>query len=67
MKAALALDLLSEALTYCRDGIEHDPTNEEMKKLLKVIELKKAEVDRHELEVAKAVKDAEVRLYRRPT
>ncbi|CAM8973588.1 unnamed protein product [Rhodiola kirilowii] len=59
VKAALALGLLSEAMSYCKDGIERDPTNEEMKRLLKVIESKKSESDRHKLEVDQAVKDAE--------
>lgn len=59
VKAALALGLLSEALRYCKDGIEHDPNNEEMKKLLRVIEFKKMESERHGLEVAQAVNDAE--------
>ncbi|CAM8976695.1 unnamed protein product [Rhodiola kirilowii] len=59
VKAALALGLLSEAMSYCKDGIERDPNNEEMKRLLKVIESKKSESDRHKLEVDQAVKDAE--------
>uniref|UniRef100_A0A7N0U9X3 Cns1/TTC4 wheel domain-containing protein n=1 Tax=Kalanchoe fedtschenkoi TaxID=63787 RepID=A0A7N0U9X3_KALFE len=60
VKAALALGLLSDAMSYCEKGIEHDPSNGEMKKLLKNIELKKSESERHKLQVAKAVEEAEL-------
>nr|VDC64528.1 unnamed protein product [Brassica rapa] len=57
-KASLSLDLLSEAKSYCEKGIEKDPSNEDMKKLLKVVTLKKQEKEQHEAEVSRAVVEA---------
>ena len=60
-KASLSLDLLSEAKSYCEKGIEKDPSNEDMKKLLKVVTLKKKEKEEHEAEVSRAVVEAKVK------
>ncbi|KAL0884438.1 hypothetical protein Bca101_008419 [Brassica carinata] len=57
-KASLSLDLLDEAKTYCERGIKNDPSNEEMKKLLKVVTLKKQEKEEHEAQVSRAVVEA---------
>ncbi|CAN6903211.1 unnamed protein product [Brassica oleracea] len=57
-KASLSLDLLSEAKSYCEKGIEKYPSNEDMKKLLKVVTLKKQEKEQHEAEVSRAVVEA---------
>ncbi|KHG10987.1 ttc4 [Gossypium arboreum] len=42
-KACLSLNLLAEAKSYCESGVGKDPTNEELKKLAKQIDLKKLE------------------------
>ncbi|KAF8111592.1 hypothetical protein N665_0074s0119 [Sinapis alba] len=57
-KASMALDLLSEAMSYCEKGIKNDPSNEDMKKLLKVVTLKKQEKEEHEAQVSRAVVEA---------
>ncbi|CDY10078.1 BnaC08g43730D [Brassica napus] len=57
-KASVALDLLNEAKSYCEKGIEEDPGNEDMKKLLKVVTLKKKEKEEHEAELSRAVVEA---------
>lgn len=59
-KASLSLDLLNEAKSYCEKGIKNDPGNEDMKKLLKVVTLKKREKEEHESEVSRAVVEAKV-------
>lgn len=59
-KASLSLDLLNEAKAYCEKGIKNDPGNEDMKKLLKVVTLKKREKEEHEAEVSRAVVEAKV-------
>lgn len=53
-KASLSLDLLDEAKSYCEKGME----NEDMKKLLKVVTLKKQEKEEHESQVSRAVVEA---------
>ncbi|KAF5739235.1 Tetratricopeptide repeat protein 4-like protein [Tripterygium wilfordii] len=40
-KAALAMNLLAEAKSYCEKGLEHDPNNEELGKLLRQIDSRK--------------------------
>ncbi|CAH8336661.1 unnamed protein product [Eruca vesicaria subsp. sativa] len=57
-KASMSLDLLSEAISYCEKGIKSDPSNEDMKKLLKQVTLKKKEKEEHEAEVSRAVVEA---------
>lgn len=59
-KASLSLDLLSQAKTYCEKGMKNDPSNEDMKKLLKVVTLKKQEKEEHEAQVSRAVVEAKV-------
>ncbi|PIA40095.1 hypothetical protein AQUCO_02500072v1 [Aquilegia coerulea] len=54
-KAALSLDLLTEAASFCQAGLEQSLNNEELKKLLKQINLRKSERENHEAQVAKAV------------
>ncbi|KAG9154340.1 hypothetical protein Leryth_000785, partial [Lithospermum erythrorhizon] len=58
VKASLSLNLLSEAKSYCEKGLEISPDNDELKKLAKQIDLKKAVQDRREAEVSKAVNAA---------
>ncbi|KAK9035322.1 hypothetical protein V6N11_077364 [Hibiscus sabdariffa] len=57
-KACLSLNLLSEAKSYCESGIEKDPSNEELKKLAKQIDLKKMEQEHREAQVSKALAEA---------
>lgn len=54
-KASLSLDLLTEATAFCQAGLDQSGDNEDLKKLLKQINLKKSERENHEAEVAKAV------------
>ncbi|PQQ05298.1 tetratricopeptide repeat protein 4 homolog [Prunus yedoensis var. nudiflora] len=42
-KAYFALNLLPESTLHCQNGLKHDPSNEELKKLLRQIESKKME------------------------
>ncbi|KAL9304955.1 putative tetratricopeptide-like helical domain superfamily [Arabidopsis thaliana] len=57
-KASMSLDLLNEAKSYCEKGIENDPSNEDMKKLLKLVNSKKQEKEQHEAQVSQAVVEA---------
>uniref|UniRef100_A0A0E0KJ23 Cns1/TTC4 wheel domain-containing protein n=1 Tax=Oryza punctata TaxID=4537 RepID=A0A0E0KJ23_ORYPU len=57
-KAAIALSLLSEAASFCRRGLEQDPANEELKKLLAQVDAQQSEQDRHRAKVAQAVSAA---------
>lgn len=57
-KAALALDLLPEAASFCRRGLEQDPANEDLKKFLAQVEAQRCERDRRRAKVAKAVSAA---------
>ncbi|KAF5741824.1 tetratricopeptide repeat-containing family protein [Tripterygium wilfordii] len=57
-KAVLALNLLTEAKSYCEKELEHDPNNFELKKLLKQIDLRKLEEEQREAEVNRAVAEA---------
>lgn len=60
MKAALALDLLTDAASFCRKGLEQDPANEEFKKLLSEVDTKLREQDRQRAKVAQAIAKAKV-------
>uniref|UniRef100_A0A803LAD2 Uncharacterized protein n=1 Tax=Chenopodium quinoa TaxID=63459 RepID=A0A803LAD2_CHEQI len=57
-KASFALDMLKEAITYCEQGLELSPDNEDLKKLVKLASGKLAEREKHEAEVAKALRGA---------
>ncbi|KAF5741807.1 tetratricopeptide repeat-containing family protein [Tripterygium wilfordii] len=57
-KAALALDLLTEAKSYCEKGLERDPDNFELKKLLRQIDSRKLEEEQREAEVNRAIAEA---------
>ncbi|KAJ8749087.1 hypothetical protein K2173_013694 [Erythroxylum novogranatense] len=57
-KASLSLNLLTEAKSFTKRGLEHDPGNEEMRKLASKINSLKIEQDKHETEVSKAVAEA---------
>nr|DAD20096.1 TPA_asm: hypothetical protein HUJ06_021559 [Nelumbo nucifera] len=54
-KAALTLDLLTEAALFCRAGLEQSPSNDELKKLAKQIDLRKSEHELHEAQIKEAV------------
>ncbi|XP_043703489.1 tetratricopeptide repeat protein 4 homolog isoform X2 [Telopea speciosissima] len=54
-KAALSLDLLTEAKSFCQMGLEQFPSNDELKNLLKEIDLRKSEREQHEAKVSQAV------------
>ncbi|KAJ4975590.1 hypothetical protein NE237_000696 [Protea cynaroides] len=54
-KAALSLNLLIEATSFCQMGLQQFPSNDELKKLLKEIDLRKSEREQHEAQVSKAV------------
>lgn len=58
VKAALALDLLTDAASFCRKGLEQDPPNEEFKKLLSEVDSKLREQDRQRAKVAQAITKA---------
>ncbi|ONM09319.1 Tetratricopeptide repeat (TPR)-like superfamily protein [Zea mays] len=58
VKAALALDLLTDAASFCRKGLEQDPPNEEFKKLLSEVDSKLREQDRQRAKVAQAIAKA---------
>nr|CAB3498194.1 unnamed protein product [Digitaria exilis] len=55
VKAALALDLLQDAASFCRKGLEQDPANEEFKKLLSQVEAKLSEQERQRAKAAQAI------------
>ncbi|MBA0802677.1 hypothetical protein Gohar_012954 [Gossypium harknessii] len=57
-KACLSLNLLAEAKSYCESGVGKDPSNEELKKLAKQIDLKKLEQEQREAQVSKALVEA---------
>ncbi|CAK7349493.1 unnamed protein product [Dovyalis caffra] len=57
-KASLSLNLCVEAKSYCENGLEQDPNNEELKKLARQINLLKMEQDKRDAEVSKAVLEA---------
>uniref|UniRef100_A0A0A9F7A1 Cns1/TTC4 wheel domain-containing protein n=1 Tax=Arundo donax TaxID=35708 RepID=A0A0A9F7A1_ARUDO len=54
-KAALALDLLPDAASFCQRGLEQDPANEELKKLLSQVDSKVSELDRQRAKVTQAI------------
>ncbi|CAN6281380.1 unnamed protein product [Urochloa humidicola] len=55
VKAALALDLLSDAASFCLRGLEQDPANEEFKKLLSQVDAKLSEQERQRAKLAQAI------------
>ncbi|KAF7074695.1 hypothetical protein CFC21_079527 [Triticum aestivum] len=57
-KAALALDQLPQAASFCRRGLEHDPANEELKKFLAQVEAQQRERDLKRAKVAQAISAA---------
>jgi len=60
VKAALALDLLTDAASFCRKGLKQDRANEEFKKLLSEVDAKLREQDRHRAKVEQAIAKAKV-------
>ncbi|KAL5996823.1 hypothetical protein ACLOJK_007745 [Asimina triloba] len=54
-KAAFSLNLLPEAASFCQRGLELSPSNEELKKLTKQIDLRRSEIEAREAEVSKAI------------
>ncbi|KAL5712114.1 hypothetical protein ACHQM5_014315 [Ranunculus cassubicifolius] len=54
-KASLSLNLLPEAESFSKAGLEQSANNEELKNLLKQVNLRKAEREDREAQVAKAV------------
>ena len=57
-KAALALDQLPQAASFCRRGLEQDPANEELKKFLAQVEAQQRERDLKRAKVAQAISAA---------
>lgn len=57
-KAALSLNLLVEAKSYCDSGLKMDPNNLELKKLANQVDTTKEEHDRREAQVSKALQEA---------
>ncbi|KAF9688486.1 hypothetical protein SADUNF_Sadunf02G0202000 [Salix dunnii] len=57
-KASLSLNLLVEAKSFCENGLEQNPDNEDLKRFAKQINLVKMEQDKREAEVSKAVSEA---------
>ncbi|KAK4436823.1 Tetratricopeptide repeat protein 4 [Sesamum alatum] len=55
VKAALSLNLIDEAKSYCEKGLQQSPDNEELKKLAKQIDRNISEQQQREAEVSKAV------------
>jgi two-component SAPR family response regulator len=60
VKAALALDLLPDAASFCRRALEQDPASEELKKLLSQVDARQSEQERQRAKVAKAIATAKV-------
>ncbi|XP_047330946.1 tetratricopeptide repeat protein 4 homolog [Impatiens glandulifera] len=60
VKAALSLNLLLEAKTYCKNGLTHSPDNEELKKLEKQIDVKLSEHQQRETQISTALTAAKV-------
>ncbi|XP_057847553.2 uncharacterized protein LOC131057398 [Cryptomeria japonica] len=58
-KAALALELLAEAGRFCRTGLEHCMSNDELKKLEEQVNAKQAEIDNRKLQISEALSTAE--------
>ncbi|KAF6144394.1 hypothetical protein GIB67_024621 [Kingdonia uniflora] len=54
-KAAFSLDLFTEALSFCKTGLQLSPDNEELNKLVKQIDLRNLEKKTHEAQVSQAV------------
>ena len=61
----MALDLLPEAASFCRRGLEQDPASEELKKLLSQVETRQSEQESQRAKVAKAIATAKVCLLQR--
>ncbi|VAI21986.1 unnamed protein product [Triticum turgidum subsp. durum] len=57
-KAALALDQLPQAASFCRRGLEQDPANEELKKFLAQVEAQQRERDLKRAKVEQAISAA---------
>lgn len=57
-KAAFSLELLNEAICFCQRGLEQQPSNEEMKKLLTQINSRKKEDEDHKNQVIEAISEA---------
>uniref|UniRef100_A0A1D1ZK00 Tetratricopeptide repeat protein 4 n=1 Tax=Anthurium amnicola TaxID=1678845 RepID=A0A1D1ZK00_9ARAE len=57
-KAAFSLDLLTEAASFCKSGLEQFPSNDDLKKLALQIKLRKQEVKKHRLQVSQAISEA---------
>ncbi|KVH94303.1 Tetratricopeptide-like helical [Cynara cardunculus var. scolymus] len=57
-KASLSLNKLVEAKTFCENGLDQNPDNEELKKLLKQIDSQISEHQQHEAQVSKALTSA---------
>lgn len=57
-KASLSLNLLTESISHCENGLRHDPSNQELKKLLGQVESKKMEHEQREAQVSKALSEA---------
>lgn len=52
--------MLAEAKSFYENGLEHDPNNEELKKLAKQIDLRRLENEQREAQVSRAVSEAKV-------
>ncbi|KAL6208871.1 hypothetical protein ACLB2K_019814 [Fragaria x ananassa] len=57
-KACLSLNLLAESISHCKKGLEVDPSNEGLEKLLGQVEAKKMELEQREAQVSKALSEA---------
>lgn len=57
-KASLSLNLLTEAMSFCRNGLELSPSNEELKKLAVQVDSRKSEIENREAQVSKAMTTA---------
>lgn len=57
-KAAIALESLAEAASYCESGLEQSPSNEELKKLSLQIDLRRKEDETRKADISKALAEA---------
>ncbi|KAG6724526.1 hypothetical protein I3842_03G261700 [Carya illinoinensis] len=57
-KASLSLNLLDKAKSFCENGIELDPSNEELKKLAKQIDIQRLEHEQREALVSRDIAGA---------
>jgi Tetratricopeptide repeat len=59
-KAALALNLFADAISFCERGLEQSPSNEDIKKLLAQVNSVKTEQELREAKISQVLSMAKV-------